>query len=144
MASDRDREMAREWLSDGHGDCYRYEPREDEAGETVDSLAALIARAREEGRRVGYEQAEFKFQKSYERGYKDGHKEGSEEGRREERERCCQIISAMAEEIKHTSHRDGLGMGDKTTEWKLRLLIDRISPAAIREGREPTKSGGRE
>ena len=49
--TDRDREMAREWLSDGHGDCYRYEPREDEAGETVDSLAALIARAREEGRR---------------------------------------------------------------------------------------------
>ena len=99
--SNRDREMAREWLSDGHGDCYRYEPREDEAGRTVDSLAALIARAREE-----------------------------------ERERCAKLIhDALSPDCLAEDHEfcDAYGCG------RFKAII-----AALRESREPTKSGGRE
>ena len=102
--TDRDREMAQEWLSDGHGDCYRYEPREDEAGRTVDSLAALIARAREEGRR-------------------------------EEEERCMKAVCdgcANGDEYAEGYHHYGLG--NKRV----------CHAAALREGSEPTKSGGRE
>lgn len=49
---------------------------------------------------------------------------------RRENARCCQIASAMAKEIMHTSRRDKLDMGDKMTAWKLAVLIDRL---AIRE-----------
>ena len=46
----------------------------------------------------------------------------------EERERCANIAESMREEILHTSHADGLGMGDLHKE---RACID--IAAAIRE-----------
>ncbi len=36
--------------------------------------------------------------------------------RADEREKCAMVCEGRAERIKHTSHRDGLGMGDLAQE----------------------------
>ncbi len=39
-----------------------------------------------------------------------------------ERERCAKLADAEAERIKHTSHKDGLGMGDSAKETVCHVL----------------------
>ena len=149
MASDRDREMAREWLSDGHGDCYRYEPREDEAGRTVDSLAAIIARAREEERERN---------RRFHLGHGDYIAATARAG--DEPEGAVTMLciyprpegveakpppekyDGIPEELRPCGAIELHFHRAEDVEYLIADL-DKIA-AALREGREPTKSGGRE
>ena len=47
-------------------------------------------------------------------------------GRAEERERCARLCDLHAERLKHTSHKDGLGMGDAARESVCHVLAARL------------------
>ncbi len=48
--------------------------------------------------------------------YSIGVQAGHEDGTAAAYERCAELADAEAERIKHTSHKDGLGMGDQYAE----------------------------
>lgn len=54
------------------------------------------------------------------------YRQGFRDGARWMRARSVELGDSLAEKIKHTSHRDGLGMGDQRSEGAVHDYQDRI------------------